>query len=279
MTFVSPIHYFNNNVLPSLPELSAPQLVLPPLFDAAGYYPQSQSYDTSALMPQIMPFEMNYSLEQTIQDLMPPVELSMPNPMPFNSNMQLNYQNFNVPELNTNLDTEFLSLTRPKAKKVYDTPKTDKTDKSYYAPKGKKDLSYWKSLGYDEEKGAKLAKDAVARCPFVWDHNCVGYTRETINAVYGTKFEKAGPGYNFGHHILDSKELKGKFKCIKINGIRSEDIPDGAILIWPKTAFGKGKAAQYGHGAIAYHGKPYSDNVGCNTMKCNEIWIPVKDEA
>jgi hypothetical protein len=186
---------------------------------------------------------------------------------------------FNMPSLyNPNYMNNLLSLTKPKQVQFDKIIKTEKTNDTY-APSGKKDLAYWKSLGYDEQKGKELAKDAVARCPFVWNHQCVGYTRETINKVYGTNFTKAGPGYNFGHHILDSKELKGKFKCIKINGIKPEDIPDGAILIWPKTAFGKGKAAQYGHGAISYHGKPYSDNVGCNTMKCNEIWIPVKEQV
>ena len=155
---------------------------------------------------------------------------------------------------------------------------TDETKTENPSNKSSKTLNmdYYKKLGYDEEIGKKLALDAYKHCPFKWDGQCVGYTRETINRIYGTKFAKAGPGYNFGHHILESPELKGKFKCIKINGIKPEEIPDGAVLIWPKTAFGKGKAAKYGHGAIAYKGKPYSDNVGCSTLKCNEMWIPVK---
>jgi len=147
---------------------------------------------------------------------------------------------------------------------------------SKFEPTGKRDLAYWKSQGYDEEMGKKLAKDAVARCPYKWNGQCVGYTRKSINAVYNTNFENAGAGCNFGHKILDSNELKGKFKCFKINGIKSNEIPDGSVLIWPPSAFNKGAAAKYGHGAIAYNGKPYSDNVGCDTMKCNEIWIPVK---
>lgn len=194
----------------------------------------------------------------------------------FNNKFYTNFPSFNISNGSFDLTNNF--ITKPeqtiKPDRVEPQNKSNKVDE--YVPTGKKDLAYWKSLGYDEIKGKQLAKDAVARCPFKWNGQCVGYTRKTINKIYGTNFQNAGAGYNFGHKILDSNELKGKFKCIKINGIKPEDIPDGAILIWPKTAFPRGKAALYGHGAIAYKGKPYSDNVGCNTLKCNEIWIPVK---
>ncbi len=187
----------------------------------------------------------------------------------FNFNMQP--MQFNFPQLSFNFTNPFDKVEKPSS-----TSKKSDVSDSDWKPTGKMDLAYWKSQGYDEEMGKKLALDAYKRCPFVWNGQCVGYTRKTINAIYGTKFTNAGAGYNFGHKILDSSELKGKFKCFKINGIKKEDIPDGAVLIWPKTAFKSGKAAQYGHGAIAYKGRPYSDNVGCDTMKCNEIWIPVK---
>lgn len=198
---------------------------------------------------------------------------------------------FNKPSLSPNManfdltsqlyQNNFLSITRPI--QTFDLTSKIKNTDDVYAPTGKKDLAYWKSLGYDEQKGKELAKDAVANCAYKWNHQCARYSRQTLNRVYKLNIvptkDKPNWGCNFGRNILQRPELKGKFKCIKINGIRPEDIPDGAYLIWPGSAFGKGPAAKYGHVATAYHGKPYSDNVGCNTMKCSEIWIPVKEQA
>lgn len=217
--------------------------------------------------------------------------------VPFNIyNQTQNQMFFNMPSTQFNISNfdftsqlyqnKFLNITRPLQTQTNTTSNTKNTKNAdgIYSPSGKKDLAYWKSLGYDEQKGKELAKDAVANCAFKWDHQCAKYSRETLNRVYKTNIvstkDKPNWGCKFGHNILERPELKGKFKCIKLpNGIKPEDIPDGAYLIWPGSAFGKGAAAKYGHVATAYQGKPYSDNVGCNTLKCNEIWIPVKAQA
>ena len=238
---------------------------------------------------QNMNLGMNTNLGLNMTGLNMPSYMGTPNIGAAQTGMfpQLNFQlpqlqlpQFQMPQFSFNFQNPFTNSGKTdnvdKTNNASTKKPVKKEDGSDWAPTGKKDLAYWKSQGYDEEMGKKLALDAYKRCPFVWNGQCVGYTRKTINAIYGTNFKNAGAGYNFGHKILDSSELKGKFKCFKINGIKKEDIPDGAILIWPSSAFGKGKAAQYGHGAIAYKGDPYSDNKGCNTMKCNEIWIPVK---
>lgn len=141
---------------------------------------------------------------------------------------------------------------------------------------GHHDLNYWKSQGYDENMGRRLAQDAVSTCRGRADGGCVGYTRRTINRLYGTNFTNAGAAENFGTKILNSPQLRGKFKKFQINGISGNEVPDGAILIWPHTAYRPGTAAgRYGHGGIASGGKVYSDCVCRDLSKCCEIWIPV----
>ncbi len=186
------------------------------------------------------------------------------------SNLQLPQSKFS--QLSFNFTNPFAKTEKPSS-----TSKKSNATDSNWKPTGKRDLAYWKSQGYDEGLGKRLALDAYKRCPFVWNGQCVGYTRRTINNVFNQNYDGTGNvGYNFGHNYLERSEIKKYWKCFKINGIKPDEIPDGAVLIWPKTAFKSGKAAQFGHGAIAYKGRPYSDNVGCDTMKCNEIWIPVK---
>jgi len=145
------------------------------------------------------------------------------------------------------------------------------------------DLAWWKAQGYDEEKGQELSLNAFNKPHKRQVGQCVGYTRETINEVYGTDFkpEDNGAAERFGYKILSSPRLKAKggyFKCFRINGIKPSQVPDGAILIWPHTAYANkpnSKAALYGHGGIAHNGKVYSNCVCQNLSKCCEIWIPV----
>jgi len=143
---------------------------------------------------------------------------------------------------------------------------------------GNYNLSWWKSQGYNEEMGRKLADDAVKTLPPNGDPGqCVGYTRRTLNRIYGTSFQNAGAAYKFGDNILSSSQLRGKFKKITVTSdMKISDIPDGAICIWnPGTpGFTKGKAAQYGHGAIKAKGGMYSNYIEKRHMP-QEIWIPV----
>ncbi|MBO7672367.1 hypothetical protein J6S88_03050 [bacterium] len=144
------------------------------------------------------------------------------------------------------------------------------------------DLDWWRAQGYDEEKGNELSLNAFNKPHQGKSGECVGYTRKTINEVYGTTFTNAGAAERFGYKILSSPELEaagGHFRCFKINGIKPSQVPDGAVLIWPHTAYADkpgSKASLYGHGGIAHGGKVYSNCVCQNLSKCCEIWIPVK---
>ena len=142
---------------------------------------------------------------------------------------------------------------------------------------GKHDLKWWKSQGYDEEMGKKLAADAVAhakRDP----GQCVGYVRRSLNRVYGSTMKNAGAAYKFGEKLMADPILKNKFKKIDVRGLKDNEFPEGAIVIWrPMTqGYTKGKAALYGHGAVAHNGKGYANGVVNNLSRYAEVWIPVK---
>lgn len=143
---------------------------------------------------------------------------------------------------------------------------------------GNFDLDFWKSKGYDHSKGQELALDA-AQVKKGIPGQCVGYTRKTINRVYGTNFTNAGAAEKFGTTILSQPQLKDKFKKANMKDIEKGGIPDGAIVLWKagSPGFTKSKAALYGHGGICYQGKVYSNYVETKHLDtCAEIWIPVK---
>ena len=144
-------------------------------------------------------------------------------------------------------------------------------------PSGKYDLAWWKAQGYDENMGKRLAQDAV-RTAVKDPGQCAGYTRRTINRLYGTSFKRAGKAKDFGNTFLAGSQLRGKFKKITVPGLKDSDIPEGAIVIWHpgKPGYTKGKAAVCGHIAIAHNGAGYANGVVQNLSTYSEIWIPVK---
>lgn len=142
---------------------------------------------------------------------------------------------------------------------------------------GKHDLNWWKAQGYDEEMGKKLAADAVAhakRDP----GQCVGYVRRSLRRVYGSKMESAGAAYKFGEKLMSDPVLKNRWKKVDVKGLKDSEFPEGAIVLWnPKTqGYTKGKAALYGHGAIAHNGDGYANGVVSNLSTYAEVWIPIK---
>ena len=144
-------------------------------------------------------------------------------------------------------------------------------------PVGKHDLAWWKAQGYDEEMGKKLGKDACdnsRREP----HQCSGYTRRTLNRIYGTNFDNGGQAYKFGTNILSNPSIKGKFKKINVKGLKNGEFPEGAIVIWyPGTpGYTKSAAAISGHVATVHNGKGYSNGSVSNLSTYSEVWIPVK---
>ena len=124
----------------------------------------------------------------------------------------------------------------------------------------------WKGQTYNKTKAEALAKDAYDN----WKRDpgqCAGYTRKTLNRIYGTNYSTAS-AHTFEEKILNGKSpngvsLKGKFKKYTVPaGTKWSDIPDGAIC-WYKAntpGFTQGKAALYGHVGIKTHGACYSNS-------------------
>lgn len=163
-------------------------------------------------------------------------------------------------------------------KDVKQTKQTKQTSTTQKYKIGNFDLNFWKTKGYDHTKGQELAIDA-AKVKRGTPGQCVGYTRKTINRVYGTNFANAGAAEKFGTTILSQPQLKNKFKKANMKDIEKGGIPDGAVVLWKagSPGFTKSKAALYGHGGICYQGKVYSNYVETKHLNtCSEIWIPVK---
>lgn len=204
------------------------------------------------------------------------------------SNIQMPFFSF-FPSLNMpifssinlkNLLPSTSSVTNTNRQESATLTREEKTENNFEVsqPTGKHDLAWWKTQGYDEEMGKKLAQVAVRMCPGRANGQCVGYTRKAINELYGTKFTNAGAAYRFGTTILSRPELKGKFKKIDVKGLKNGEFPEGAIILWkPGTpGYTRGKAALYGHGAIVHNGKAYADCIVRNLATYAEVWIPVK---
>lgn len=178
------------------------------------------------------------------------------------------FNNFTAPSFNNNISFDTFTKTN--------TNKTSNNNTPSYKI-GDFNIEYWKKHGYDHEKGKALALDA-AKVTRGTPGQCVGYTRKTINRVYGTNFQNAGAAQYFGTNILSSPQLKNKFRKADRSEIEKYGIPDGAVVLWAggSPGFTKGKALQYGHGGICYQGKVYSNYIESkhlNTYK--EIWVPI----
>ena len=183
---------------------------------------------------------------------------------------------FNLPTYNTN--SIFNTSGSSPAKGTNNAPASTKdVDSNNDHMSGKHDLNWWKAQGYDEEMGKKLAADAAAhakRDP----GQCVGYVRQSLNRVFGSNMKNAGAAYKFGDKLMSDPVLKTKWKKIDVKGLKDSEFPEGAIVLWnPKTqGYTKGKAALYGHGAIAHNGDGYANGVVSNLSTYAEVWIPVK---
>ena len=145
-----------------------------------------------------------------------------------------------------------------------------------------KNLSWWISQGYNEEKGKQLAASGMKYCKIAKQNgvkgNCVGEVRKAINEVcYNgqTHYKRFGKAYQIGDIFLSNDK---NFKKIDVSGMNlsPKDIPAGVIVLYG-PGYSNGKGSYCGHGELSGgDGLGYSD---CVThllkKKPTEIWIPV----
>lgn len=130
------------------------------------------------------------------------------------------------------------------------------------------DMSFWQSLGYNADKGLKLAKDAASHVVgFIG--KCATYVKNAISRC-GLGAYISGHGYQMADVLKNNKN----FKQISPDGVDLKKLPAGCVLV-----FGRGKSgysSSYGHTEITTGtGKAVSDGVTNNLRKPTAIFIPV----
>ncbi|MCR5265692.1 MAG: hypothetical protein K6E29_03755 [Cyanobacteria bacterium RUI128] len=148
---------------------------------------------------------------------------------------------------------------------------------------GKKDLNFWKNLGYNPEKGQQLVNNAKKSKYRGKRHECVAVVREAINDTYyggQTHYSRFGKACDIGDQFLNGDT---HFKKIVPNwDVSPNDFPPGAIIIYRgDNGSGNGyvRGDNRGHGELAYgdgSGKGISNyDLKIKPQFIKEVWIPV----
>lgn len=129
-------------------------------------------------------------------------------------------------------------------------------------------MSFWQRLGYNAEKGLKLAKDA-ARHVTGFIGKCARYVKNAISRC-GLGAYTSGHGYQ----MVDTLRNNKNFKQISPDGVDLKKLPAGCILVYGRGV--SGYSSTYGHAEITTGtGKAVSDGVTNNLRKPTAIFIPV----
>ena len=147
---------------------------------------------------------------------------------------------------------------------------------------GNKDLNFWKSLGYNEEKGKALLENAKKSKYRGARHQCVAVVREAINDTYyggQLHYARFGKACNIGDQFL-SGDSHFK-KIIPDWNATKNDFPPGAIIVYRGDNGNGGyvRGDDRGHGELAYgdgSGKGLSNyDLEIKPQFIKEVWIPV----
>ena len=164
----------------------------------------------------------------------------------------------------SNLYNSAVDTTKKIAKKGYEYAK-----KGYnYVKKSVKELM--EKIGYNAEKGHKLAQEAKKGQAGRFKGKCATYVKKAV--------EKAGLGnYIYGVNGCDMAKVYGKntnFKKISAKGVNVKDLPEGCILCYDAGKSGHHKV--YGHTGITQgNGTEISDGVTRNPKEASYILVPV----
>lgn len=133
----------------------------------------------------------------------------------------------------------------------------------------KQNLSLWKNLGYNSQKGLQLAQTAAS--------NAVGFTGYCAKHVKKA-IAKTGLGAYESGNACDMTNILRRnknFKEISPNGVDLKKLPAGCVLVYGKGV--AGYSSKYGHTEITTgSGKAISDGVTNNLYKKpTAIFMPV----
>lgn len=146
------------------------------------------------------------------------------------------------------------------------------------------DMNFWKKQGYNEEKGTLLAKKAKSKARSKSQHQCAAYVRKAINKTfYSNEKEEHYSSFKKACVVGDEFLANDKnFKKINVDmsKIQPEEIPAGAIVIYPSRGYSSHSAGHIeisdgeGHGISDFKSKSLCQNWGKRKDPA-EIWIPV----
>ena len=200
-------------------------------------------------------------------------------PMSIFPNVNLGMQMFNMPQFNfQNPFAQYFQFNNTNAQqstiKSDDSNKQTENKEKQSGDSGKtktdaETLAALKKLGYNEEKGRKLAKVAKEHCAGRSYGKCATWVKQDI--------EKAGYGkYKSGHgkDIDNAYAANSNFKLVDATKFDCKKLPPGCVQVFEAGEAGYHKV--YGHTQIiGKDGKGYSDCAIRNIKQSKQILIPV----
>ncbi|MBD5401234.1 hypothetical protein HDR58_00315 [bacterium] len=134
--------------------------------------------------------------------------------------------------------------------------------------KNTKDISVWKKLGYNAQKGMQLAKNALNSAVGFTGY-CARYVKNAI-AKTGLGNYQAGDAYQ----MISIMRKNKNFKEINPNTVNVNNLPAGCVLVFDRGA--QGYSGKYGHTEITDgNGRGISDGITNNLKKPTAIFMPV----
>ena len=129
--------------------------------------------------------------------------------------------------------------------------------------------AFWKNLGYNAEKGKKLARAGMNGSPHRFLGKCATYVKNAIQNAGLGKYIRGN-----GCDMETAYANNPNFKIISGKGIDTKKLPAGCILVF--EAGKSGYHAKYGHTEIAMgNGTNVSDGITRNPREASWIMVPV----
>ena len=149
---------------------------------------------------------------------------------------------------------------------------------------GTYNLNYWKKLGYNENKGISLARDAKSHATSEPNGKCATYVKKSMQRALNIPYKYGVDGCEVGDKILNNdKNFKLVYDSSRDGNscpFKAGDIPAGAVVVYPSRGYSSHRA---GHVEIALgNGKGAADFVSKRLFmnwgrhkEPKQIYIPV----
>ncbi len=133
----------------------------------------------------------------------------------------------------------------------------------------KTNLPQLKSVGYSEEKGSRLAQEALSHATG-FSSNCGAYVRRALERAHLDNGKRTGSAADFGDVLLKQKN----FKEISTAGLDLSSLPAGCVLVYGRGV--SGYDSEHGHVEITLgDGRAASDGITNHIRKGARVFVPV----